>query len=296
MAVPGAAAPDGSSAAVLVDDDGFDVYHVLEAFGAADTASQGSSVSERLQRFEAELHGLQLEADEDRALQSKISSLQDRLRRQQRAALGRTGPGDEDRASASGDSAHQPGTPRSDVEALLVRLERAVGCMNDEDPAGRGLVERIRALEESLGVLSESKLEATRAKVKVIRQDLEAASKAKNKLLGGGTGGAGADRAGADPKVIGELYDALQQVSPMQSLLPVLAQRLEALQGQHQQMATWSSRLAGLEAAAKLLEAALKSAESSASRLEENWRSSVAPRLEANLKALDERLQRLQSK
>jgi hypothetical protein len=284
---PPAAAASGEGSTFLVNDEGFDVSRTLEAFGAGPggSSSRGSS-SERLQAIESELNRLQLEVAEDQALQSKVRSLQDRLRRQQQAARGFMSASEEDSASAG-----EPLTPRSDVEALLARLEKAVGCMNDEDPSGRGLLERLRTLEESLGVLSDSKLEATRAKVKVIRQDLEAASKAKNKLLSGG-----GDRAGADPKVIGELYDALQHVTPMQSLLPILAQRLEVLQVQHHQMATWSSRLSSLEATAKLLETAIKSAEASAAKLEGSWQATIVPQLEANLKALDDRLQQLQSK
>jgi Dynamitin len=291
----------GDAQFAVVDEDGYDVYQALEALGVRPTVT---SASERLHKIESDLHQLQLEAAEDQALQGRVAELQERLRKQQQQQQHQSSLHSEF-ASGDGGAARDASeaaalaSPRSDVETLLLRLEKAVGSMHHHDPHGRGLLERVQALEESVGIVSETKLDALGAKVKVIRQDLEAASKAKNKLQmgsgsAGGGGGGGSAAAAADPKVIAELYDALQQVAPMQSLLPVVAQRLEALQGQHRQVSTFSSRLAALEASTTALETTLKSAEASAAKLEANWQSSVAPQLQANLQAIDERLAKLQ--
>lgn len=289
----------GDAQFAVVDEEGYDVYQALEALGVRPSVT---SASERLHKIEADLHQLQLEAAEDQALQGRVAELQERLRKQQQqqqsSLHSEFASGDGGAARDASDSAALA-SPRSDVETLLLRLEKAVGSMNHHDPHGRGLLERVQALEESVGLVSETKLDAVGAKVKVIRQDLEAASKAKNKLQmgsgsAGGGGGGGSAAAASDPKVIAELYDALQQVAPMQSLLPVVAQRLEALQGQHRQVSTFSSRLAVLEASTKALETTVKSAEASAAKLEANWQSSVAPQLQANLQAIDERLAKLQ--
>jgi chromosome segregation ATPase len=277
---------DGDAQFAVVDEDGYDVYQALEALGVKHSAT---SASERLQRIESDLHQLQLEAADDQALQGRVAALQERLRKQQQQQSLHS-----EAASDGAPTTSDASTPRSDVETLLLRLEKAVGSMHHHDSHGRGLLERLQALEESLGMVNESKLDAVGAKVKVIRQDLEAASKAKNKLQMGGSGGAGGSAA-SDPKVIAELYDALQQVSPMQALLPVLAQRLEALQGQHRQVSTFSTRLASLEASTRALETTIHSAETSAAKLEANWQSSVAPQLQANLTAIDERIAKLQS-
>jgi Dynamitin len=277
---------DGDAQFAVVNEDGYDVYQALEALGVKHSAT---SASERLQRIESDLHQLQVEATDDQALQGRVAALQERLRKQQQQSLHLEG------ASDGAPTTSEASTPRSDVETLLLRLEKAVGSMHNHDSHGRGLLERLQALEESVGMVNESKLDAAGAKVKVIRQDLEAASKAKNKLQMGGSGGAGGGSAASDPKVIAELYDALQQVSPMQALLPVLAQRLEALQGQHRQVSTFSTRLASLEASTRALETTIHSAETSAAKLEANWQSSVAPQLQANLTAIDERIAKLQS-
>ena len=292
----------GDAQFAVVDEDGYDVYQALEALGVRPTAT---SASERLHKIESDLHQLQREAAEDQALQGRVAELQERLRKQQQQQQQQQSSLHSEFASGGGGAARDASdaaalaSPRSDVETLLLRLEKAVGSMHHHDPHGRGLLERVQALEESVGIVSETKLDALGAKVKVIRQDLEAASKAKNKLqmgsgAAGGGGGGGSAAAASDPKVIAELYDALQQVAPMQSLLPVVAQRLEALQGQHRQVSTFSSRLAVLEASTTALETTLKSAEASAAKLEANWQSSVAPQLRANLQAIDERLAKLQ--
>lgn len=252
------------------EHSGRDLYQVLQKL-SPDPPEQ--STSERLLKVQRELASLELDVAADAAVQSQVVQLQQRLLQQHQILQGM------DYLETGMDL--PPASPRSNIEDLLARLERAVGSLSDSTMPRIGLVERVKTLEDSMSMVSDSKLESVGAKVKVIRQDLEAAAKAKNKLQGG------------DPKVIGELYDLLQQVTPMQTLLPVLAERLETLSSQHVQMASCSTRLQALESAMKLLETTLSSVEASVEKLESNFSSTIAPQLEANLQALDDRLQKL---
>lgn len=97
------------------------------------------------------------------------------------------------------------------------------------------LQERLPALEAQLDV------EALQKKAKVIRQDLEAAAKARTKLQQHSGGNS------EDTKRIAALYDQLQSLQGVSHCLPVIAERLETLAISHGQAASQQVRVLAIE-------------------------------------------------
>jgi uncharacterized protein (DUF2235 family) len=122
-------------------------------------------------------------------------------------------------------------------------------------------------------------------KTKVIRHDLEAASKARNKLLA-------ASSRSEDSKTIAELYDQMIQLEGVSSHLPILSNRLAALASQHVDAASWATRLQATEAMASTLLSSLTILEQAVAKTEAGQHENAVTMAE-NLKALDVRLQAL---
>jgi len=285
----------------------------------ADTPTQ------RLEQIRQALEDVSLEVAGDEALQRQVRSLQDRLLAEQRqlqkvlrqrgsSSGGDSGGGGGEPSSAPAPAAEGQEVP-SDLESLLLRLERAVGSIgggmaggaaggNEKGYQNQSLLERLSALEQSMEYLDAGKLEALSRKAKVIRQDLEAASKARNKLLSAassssasssitGRGGSGSAGAGADhdARTITALYDKMVELQEVSAHLPALTARLQSLSAQHADAATWASRLAACERDATRLATLLSSTESAIAQLQANWNDVVSKQLQGNLIALDERIE-----
>jgi hypothetical protein len=166
------------------------------------------------------------------------------------------------------------------MEERLRRLESAVGG-STSSAATTTWTQRLRNLEELANKLDATALETAVAKAKVIRQDLEAAAKARNKLL--------ARQGGTDAQKIQDLHAALQELQGMTQHLPVLTRRLQVLSQQHTDQATWAMRLQSSEIAVQHLQQTVATLEQSAQQLQGGWQVN-ATQLQANMNELDARL------
>jgi hypothetical protein len=223
-----------------------------------------------------------------RALQERLShttvtssAVQERLSQQLAAsAVSLTG---KDTAEATTTTTTSPASPEIDWDGRLRKLETLIGSTGGGRTERHSLAERLTATEKGLAQMSDKDLEASMKKAKVIRQDLEAASKARNKLL------ASRDANAESSKAIAALHDQMTQLQGLSGLLPVLVQRLTGLATQHAQATTWSQRLAATEQQAAQLQTATRQLDASLGQLEGSLQTSVQ-QMEDNMKALDAKL------
>jgi uncharacterized phage infection (PIP) family protein YhgE len=171
--------------------------------------------------------------------------------------------------------------PTTTVEDRLVRLERAVGSQSS---GSKTLLQRLEEMESLVKTVDAATLEQTATKAKVIRADLEAASKARNKLA--------ATYKKEDSKMIQELHTQLMELEGMSQYLPALVERLQQLASLHVQAGTFSSRLEALETSANQLSSSVSSVEGTMEQLASNLTQNLKT-MESNLQALDERLKKL---
>jgi dynactin-2 len=169
------------------------------------------------------------------------------------------------------------------LDERMRRLELAVGSTSSTSLSSSTWSERLRLMEQAVQKLDSAKLDMAVARSKVIRQDLEAASKARNKLLTSGRS------AGADAATIQSLHTAYVDLQGMAQYLSPLAVRLSVLARQHQDQATHGQRLLAAEETAKTMQQQLTSVELSVQQLQEGWKVNAAT-METNIKALDARM------
>lgn len=247
------------------------VDHIMTAEQAfeifADKMSHESPL-QRLKRLQTELEALQQELSESKesmVSMEQIQALQQQLQHtrllqsQRVEKLGVERPLQETGTSE---------TISNDLEPRLKRLEAFVG--------NQSVLERLEALEKRN--LDSKQVDALQRKAKTIRQDLEAAAKARSKL--------NTNSSSVDNKTLTELYDSLQQVQGFIPHLPALVQRLHALSAQHNEASTWAARLAATEAVAAALQQQLGSAELAVAQLEQSMQENLK-QMQANVKALE---------
>ena len=139
-------------------------------------------------------------------------------------------------------------------------------------------------MESLVKTVDPSVLEQTTTKAKVIRADLEAASKARTKLT--------ATYKKEDSKMIQQLHQQMVELEGLSGYLPSLVERLQQLSGLHVQASTFSTRLVELEKSANQLGATVSSLESTFDQLQTNMVENVQT-MENNLKQLDDSLKKL---
>jgi hypothetical protein len=198
------------------------------------------------------------------------------------------------RASQEGAKTAAPNTPVSTAAASKVlpsldermrRLEVAVGPNNtSSSSATSSWSERLRLMEQAVGKLDSKQLDMAVSRSKVIRQDLEAASKARNKLL------TNSRSQGADAATIQTLHTAYTDLQGMAQYLSPLAVRLSVLARQHQDQAVQGARLVAAEETVATMQQQLTSVESAVQQLQEGWKVNAAA-METNIKALDVRME-----
>ena len=262
--------------------------------GYSTSLTQGTDTTEtplqRLGRLQHEI--LEVESDlspsQDPEILVLISKLKGKLEKQQQAASYShqkdifsqqisTSSTDNDSGSG-GDS-----LTKEDSYVLLQRIERMeklVGSSLLSSSTSNSLMDRLIELESQATKLSDTQMEILSKKAKVIRQDLEAASKARNKLTS-------LSRA-EDTKSITEIYDEMSQLQGMTAHLPALVERLRILSQLHQDSTSWSQRLVVTEEAAGQLQNQMASIESSLTTLETTLREN-AEQLTENIKILEEK-------
>jgi chromosome segregation ATPase len=127
-------------------------------------------------------------------------------------------------------------------------------------------------------------LELTATKAKVIRADLEAASKARNKLT--------ATYKKEDSKMIQQLHQQMVELEGLSGYLPSLVERLQQLAGLHVQASTFATRLKSMEGDANQLGATVSNLETTLTALQANMVANMQT-MEQNMKQLDEKLNKL---
>jgi hypothetical protein len=193
-----------------------------------------------------------------------------------------------------------------EIEARIQRLETLIEITNATTMSGSKsgitstttsddtMATRLLKMESFVNSLDISTVNQVSAKAKVLRQDLEAATKARTKLMQGGGSSAGMVSA-ADQMKIQQLYDVYQSLQGMNTHLPVLAQRLHSLKVQHQNVNTFGTRLYECETLVEQLKTHDVPALSVAIQsLEDGWSSNVK-QLQSNLSSLDDRIQQLRN-
>ncbi len=177
--------------------------------------------------------------------------------------------------------------PTTTLEDRLLRLEKALGSQSNTTTASsssKTLLQRLEEMESIVKTVDASTLEQTTNKAKVIRADLEAASKARNKLT--------ATYKKEDSKMIQQLHTQLVELEGLSDYLPALVERLQQLASLHVQAGTFASRLEALETSANQLANSVAQVEGTMEQLATNLTQNLTT-MEGNLKVLDERLMKL---
>jgi hypothetical protein len=148
----------------------------------------------------------------------------------------------------------------------------------------KSLLHRLEDMESLVATVDSATLEKTSTKAKVIRADLEAASKARNKLT--------ATYKKEDSKMIQQLYQQMIDLEGLGSYLPNLVERLQQLSSLHQQASTFGTRLQELERGATQVEASVGQLEGGMATLQTTIAQNMSA-MESNMKKLDEKLSAL---
>ena len=171
--------------------------------------------------------------------------------------------------------------PTTTLEDRLVRLEKAIGSQSSST---KTLLQRLEEMESIVKTVDATTLEQTANKAKIIRADLEAASKARNKLT--------ATYKKEDSKMIQQLHTQLVELQGLSDYLPSLVERLQQLANLHVQAGTFAARLEALETSANQLANSVAQVEGTMDQLATNLTVNLTT-MEGNLKVLDERLTKL---
>lgn len=207
------------------------------------------------------------------------------------------------KALSESSSAHSGGTglvyelygtsssnPTSSMEERVLKLERMLGNAQTGLKCGssgngsKSLLQRLEDMESLVSAVDAAVVEQTATKAKVIRADLEAASKARSKLS--------AAYKKEDTKMIQELYQQMVDLEGLSDYLPSLVERLSQLSGLHRQAATFSGRLDEVERAAQQMEATVGQIEGGMANLQSAMVVNLQT-LEQNMAKLDEKLNSL---
>lgn len=178
--------------------------------------------------------------------------------------------------------------PTTVVEERLLNLERLLGNLQQPNTTSAlscssspSLLGKLDDIENLVATIDSDLLLKTAAKAKVIRADLEAASKARNKLT--------ATYKKEDSKMIQQLYQQLIELDGLTSHLPTLVERLQQLNHLHRQASTFGTRLEELERGATQIEASVGQMEGSMEILQSTMAKNIAG-MEQNLEKLEEKL------
>mmetsp|Transcript_18667 Transcript_18667/g.26332 ORF Transcript_18667/g.26332 Transcript_18667/m.26332 type:complete len:382 (+) Transcript_18667:131-1276(+) len=186
-------------------------------------------------------------------------------------------------AARGGSTSTSRSVPTSNLEERLLNLERSIGSSTT---INKSVMERLAEFEKVISGVDKKSLEQTTARAKVIRADMEAASKARTKL--------DLSSNSTEAKKINELYVLMEQLESVQSHLPALVQRLQQLSVLHNQTATFSSRLTAAEQSLAVSSQKLGSVQETLSKLETGMVTNVKV-IEENMNVLDERMKKLSS-
>ena len=172
-------------------------------------------------------------------------------------------------------------------EERMLQVESIVGAGGSSaSKNNQSLLSRLEEMEGFLKQLDPKALEQASARAKVIRSDLEAASKARNKLASAAT------FRKEDAKTISTLHDQMTQLEGLSGHLPALVARLQQLASLHAQSSSFSVRLAQNEKQVVQLQTLLKQLEGSVTKVEAGMVENVII-IDKNMQQLDERMKKL---
>jgi hypothetical protein len=171
--------------------------------------------------------------------------------------------------------------PTTSTEERLTKMERLVGS---SATSHKSLLARLEELETMLARVDDKALEQAQLKAKVIRADLEAASKARNKLT--------ATYKKEDSKTIQELHQQMTDLEGLSQHLPALTARLQQMATLHVQSASFATRLLQTEEQAAQAASSLAQLERTLEKVQSHMVENVQT-VENNMKQLDDRLRHL---
>jgi len=171
--------------------------------------------------------------------------------------------------------------PTTTVQDRLTIIERLVGSSAQNQ---KSLMSRLEDMETLVSTMDAAKLDQVSNKAKVIRADLEAASKARNKLT--------ATYKKEDSKMIQSLHQQMVELEGLSGHLPALTQRLQQLANLHVQASSFASRLSSAEEQANTVQASMGHLESTLGALKTQMVDNATV-IEQNMQRLDERLNKL---
>jgi nuclear migration protein JNM1 len=189
---------------------------------------------------------------------------------------------------AESTSSSIPGIIPSSFEERIRHLEVLLGNGSSGNNKNMTLLERLDQLERQSEKLDEKKLDLLHKRAKVIRQDLEAAAKARHKLNVDGSDTT------MNAKKIAALYDEMEQLQGLTGLLPSVVSRLQSLAQMHADAATHSARFTHVEQTVQRLQTTMASVEESIETLERSLQTS-AKTMQENVRALEQRMNALAS-
>jgi hypothetical protein len=171
--------------------------------------------------------------------------------------------------------------PTTTTDERLIQVERLLGSSSQSH---KSLLARLEELEQMVQHVDTKMLDQAATKAKVIRADLEAASKARTKLT--------ATYKKEDSKTIQQLHAQMTELEGLSQHLPALGHRLQQLALLHVQSASFATRLSHGETQAASVEASLAQLEQAVGMLQSQLVENVKI-VETNMKKLDERLDQL---
>jgi Dynamitin len=171
--------------------------------------------------------------------------------------------------------------PTTTVEERVTKVERIVG---QSTVSTKSLLARLEDVETIMARVDPITLEQSANKAKVIRADLEAASKARNKLT--------ATYKKEDSKTIQELHQQMTELEGLSLYLPALTQRLQQMANLHVQAANFATRLTETERQASQVQATMAALEATLEKVRVQMVENLST-VEQNMQTLDARLNKL---
>lgn len=264
---------------VFTSEDAVDMADARAVFSGAFLTNE--TTSERLARLKREVDDLESDMDgnSDAAMAEAVKTLQNRLaQRSLRISEAKLSEPLLKAESSPTEAANTSAEVSNDLLERLQRLEATMGS-SASDPAD--LYPRLQKLEQMVAHVDPQKMEALSKKAKVLRQDLEAATKARSKLM--------QQSRAEDVQAITALYDQMISLQGLTGQLPALAQRLQTLASLHVDQTTWAQRLSQTEQIAQHTEGTIQQLEESLQRVEKGLEEN-SQQWQANWQTLSDRL------
>jgi len=174
------------------------------------------------------------------------------------------------------------------LEERLRKLETILGSTTTTttDAASASLLERLNDAERLTKEMDMKEVDKLAAKAKVVRSDLEAAARARQKLASSSSSSRVNDE---DGRTLTALHTHLVELEGISTFLPALTVRLTELASLHSNAAEFGERLNVCEEAVNRSEKLLDSVETSLKKMEEGWKGNMEV-VESNVNRLDEML------